>query len=291
MAERESIIIKLARARLKVAWVAKSERNTMQNYNFAPASEVYAHVRPLLADEGIVIIPHIAECAQDEIGRTQKDAPIFRTHLRFDMHVTDGVETLVVPWHSEAFDSSDKGINKAVTAAIKYFSIGLLMVPTGDDPDQDSIEVAHPPRSARQVPPAGKTGNPRLSAEEAANLKAKLSEAGIVKDLEFASDIVSRPIGALSDLSAAEAKRVSESVPKKGAPTLPRAKAADLHKALGVWGFSAEDQVKLAAAIAQRDIQSFTELTLDESKAVWAAGKNINDGLAKLKDYTKERVN
>lgn len=132
-----------------------------------------------------------------------------------------------------------------------------------------------------------------LTPEKAAILKAELSEVGITNDLEFASDVTDRPVEALSELSGAEAKAVSEAASgvKKEAPKLSKAKAADLHKLLGGWGFSAEDQAKLAAAMAQRDIQSFTELTLDESKAVWAAAKNINDGRAKMEDYVQEEQN
>ena len=66
--------------------------------------------------------------------------------------------------------------------------------------------------------------------------------------------------------------------------TLSREKASDLHKALGGMGFSGEQQTALAGMVG-RDIGSFTELSIDESKAVYAAGQTISEGAATPKDY------
>ena len=66
---------------------------------------------------------------------------------------------------------------------------------------------------------------------------------------------------------------------------LDKALAARLHKALGGMGFTPEQQRVLATAVAGRRIGSFTELTLDESKAVHAAGATLQDGSATPQDY------
>lgn len=67
-------------------------------------------------------------------------------------------------------------------------------------------------------------------------------------------------------------------------PTLSREKAADLHRALGGMGFSGAQQTALAGMVG-RNVSSFTELSIDESKAVFAAGQTISEGAATPKDY------
>src|SRR5690606_13536850 len=55
---------------------------------------------------------------------------------------------------------------------------------------------------------------PRLSPEKAAGLAEKLQAAGIVDAQAFASDVVGRAVGALTDLTTGEALRVFEALPQ-----------------------------------------------------------------------------
>src|SRR5690606_32683824 len=56
---------------------------------------------------------------------------------------------------------------------------------------------------------------PRLSPEKAAGLAEKLQAAGIVDAQAFASDVVGRAVGALTDLTTGEALRVFEALPQE----------------------------------------------------------------------------
>lgn len=67
--------------------------------------------------------------------------------------------------------------------------------------------------------------------------------------------------------------------------TLDKALASRLHRALGGMGLSHGQQQLLATAIAKRRIESFTELTIMESKSVHAAGSTLADGSASPTDY------
>ena len=66
--------------------------------------------------------------------------------------------------------------------------------------------------------------------------------------------------------------------------TLDKALASRLHRALGGMGLSHGQQQLLATAIAKRRIESFTELTIMESKSVHSAGSTLADGSASTTD-------
>lgn len=130
-------------------------------YNFARDVDVYAAVRPLLAEYEVAIFPALVEVTQTE-QTTSTGKTTYHSVGRFEFTVSCPVgDPMVMSWFSEANDNSDKGVNKLSAAALKYFLMRLFMIETGnDDPDEERIENGRGGRS--QSFGSGKTnGQPR----------------------------------------------------------------------------------------------------------------------------------
>jgi|GEM_PF-4547377 len=52
--------------------------------------------------------------------------------------------TITTRWTGEAADSQDKGINKAATAALKYWLLKTFLISTGDE-DPDAVPAPESP--------------------------------------------------------------------------------------------------------------------------------------------------
>lgn len=133
---------RLARITAEVGPVSKSGRNAHFGYSYQRAEDVGAAVAPLLGRYGVSITPRIAfdEVQVTDTGRTTKSgAPIreYAVPIHFLISCPNGAD--LVPWLALAIDDSDKGVNKAITAAVKSFLRAQFLIPTGDeDTDSDS---------------------------------------------------------------------------------------------------------------------------------------------------------
>lgn len=141
----DSLAAKLARVTSKIETVSKTGTNTHFNYKFAPVSEIYKAARGLLADEGVSIMPTILSRETEEMAKSN-----VRTVLHMVMRISDGRETLELPWIAEGVDTQDKGVNKALTAAMKYFLIALLLIPTNEDSNATEMTSAPTGQSKHQ---------------------------------------------------------------------------------------------------------------------------------------------
>jgi hypothetical protein len=120
--------------------ISKDRRNTQgSGYNFRGIDDVYAALAPLLAKNGLCVIPRMTE--RDMIERTTKSGgAIFYTTVKaeFDfVSVADGSKHTACTY-GEAMDTSDKSTNKAMSAAYQYAAFLTFAIPTEGDNDADS---------------------------------------------------------------------------------------------------------------------------------------------------------
>lgn len=127
----------LIKANKLIGAIAKDSENTAQRFKFRGIDEVYNELHPILADCGIVIIPEVV--SYDITERPTKTGATLYTRATIRHHFTaeDGssVSTTVV---GEAMDSGDKGMNKAMSIALKYALFQLFTIPTREDKDPDA---------------------------------------------------------------------------------------------------------------------------------------------------------
>jgi len=128
--ELASLYKRMAQAMAQLKRLPKRGQNKHFNYMYVTDSDVLDAVRGALGGVGIAFFNDLVDMEQD--GN--------RTLITLDATFADGETgaSVTVTWAGEALDSQDKGINKALTGAVKYGLLKTLLVSTGeDDPDDE----------------------------------------------------------------------------------------------------------------------------------------------------------
>ena len=154
--------------------ISKDRKNDQQGYKFRGIDDVYNALAPLLATNGLCILPRVLsrECVE---RTTAKGNAIFyvTVHVEFDLVSADDGSKHTVATYGEAMDTADKATNKAMSAAYKYMAMEVFAIPTEGDNDADA--TTHEVKS--KVLPT-KTG-----WEPSAEARAELDKAlSIVRD-------------------------------------------------------------------------------------------------------------
>jgi hypothetical protein len=136
MAEQK-LAAKLAGIMKEVGYVQKGGTNSAQGYKYVMASQVADAVREKLADKNIIMIPVAAQVI--ETGRTASEKQSLIT-IKYTWRFIDGDsgETFDFESVGSGADSGDKAPYKAATGALKYALLTAFLIPTGDDPENDS---------------------------------------------------------------------------------------------------------------------------------------------------------
>lgn len=160
----------LIKANELVGAISKGNTNQQQGFKFRGVDDVYNRLHPILAKCGIVIVPEVVSYEVTE--RQARNGVLLYTRATIRHHFTtsDGssVTTLVV---GEAMDSGDKGMNKAMSIALKYALFQLFTIPTDEDKDPDATTHELVP----QAPQAPTSPDYQNKVEGAINELAKAS--------------------------------------------------------------------------------------------------------------------
>lgn len=155
--------------------ISKDRRNQAQGYNFRGIDDVYNALAPLLAENGLCILPRVLSRSCEE-RQTAKGGVMFYTtvEVEFDFVAAEDGSRHTVKTFGEAMDSADKSTNKAMSAAYKYCAMQAFAIPTEGDNDAD----AHTPEVAPRSNPEPKA-KPIGSLPEGvmADFKAAMEEA------------------------------------------------------------------------------------------------------------------
>lgn len=163
-ASSPKIYAALIKANKLIGAIAKDSENTAQRFKFRGIDEVYNELHPILAECGIVIIPEVVSYEVSERPTKNGAALYTRATIRHHFTAEDGssVSTTVV---GEAMDSGDKGMNKAMSIALKYALFQLFTIPTREDKDPDA--TTHELVASPATDPAAKQGDLKGELDEA----------------------------------------------------------------------------------------------------------------------------
>ena len=165
----------LIKANKAIGAIAKNNANQQQHFMFRGVDDVYNELHPILAECGIVIIPEVVNYEVSE--RQARNGVLLYTRATILHHFTaeDGshVTTKVV---GEAMDSGDKGMNKAMSIALKYALFQLFTIPTKEDKDPDATSYEIVPQTAVDTDYQSRVG-------AAFNELARASTMGELKDI------------------------------------------------------------------------------------------------------------
>lgn len=159
---------KLSAIRRDLGSFKKEGHNDFNNYNFVSYDQVMERLQPLLIDAGVFLVQSCREMNTQQVrdGRTTKATGMFGFYF-VDIDTGEVLpnpsiapEGLVFPGEGE--DVGDKAINKAGTAAYKYFVLKFFGVVT-DEPDPDAQSPAVTPPATT---PAKKAEAPAKPADD-----------------------------------------------------------------------------------------------------------------------------
>jgi len=119
--------------------ITKSQRNTQgAGYNFRGIDQVYNALSPLLAEHGLCILPRVIKSKQrDRTSSNGKELIYSYVTMEFDLVAAEDGSKHTICTVGEAFDSGDKSMNKAMSAAYKYAAFQTFAIPTEGDNDAD----------------------------------------------------------------------------------------------------------------------------------------------------------
>lgn len=166
--------------------ITKSEFNQQQRFRFRGIDNVMNELHGLFAKHGVFILPQTK--VFDVSEKVTKNGTIMyytRATIAYRFVTDDGsyVETVTV---GEAMDSGDKGMNKAMSIALKYALMQMLLIPTEEDKDPDRTTPEETrPRTIQEVIDT-------LNPETDALLIAALTDLNAATDKQSILDVWKR---------------------------------------------------------------------------------------------------
>lgn len=119
--------------------IAKSEKGF--NYSYAGQEQVLNTIRPLMNDQGLLLMQEVLEVENTRIdyvtAKGQSKSEILTSAKQlFTWMDCETDEKLAVRFHANGMNDWEKGLGSALTYAERYFLLKFFHIPTpNDDPD------------------------------------------------------------------------------------------------------------------------------------------------------------
>jgi hypothetical protein len=155
MSERKlTLAAKLAELMGEVEALPKNGWNDHFKYHFVQEADVVAALRAGLSKRKIAFLPSVTDVQDTTIVTKSQNGEKTKliTTVRMSFQFVDGEsgEVLTREWAGRGEDASDKGLYKAITGGNKYFLLKCFLIPTGDDPEQESKQERSTKAQRRQ---------------------------------------------------------------------------------------------------------------------------------------------
>lgn len=119
--------------------IAKAQKNEQQGFMFRGIDAIMNELHDLFANNGVFILPEVLEfTVTEKMTRSGSISYYTRTKVRYHFTAEDASEVCTVNV-GEAMDSGDKGMNKAMSGALKYALMQMLLIPTKENKDPDAF--------------------------------------------------------------------------------------------------------------------------------------------------------
>lgn len=146
---RAGLSLKKSGVRSKVDRIPKNGKNQREGYSYAEAADIFQTVNKIMHDEKLGFdVTVLREWEELRSTRNGNSAPITKVELLViwtDLETGYFEEMRVV---GSGLDYGDKGVYKSYTGAAKYALVLNFLIPTGDDPENDSKERHETPQGA-----------------------------------------------------------------------------------------------------------------------------------------------
>ena len=147
MGDVKSLAAKMAAIMGEVPTMEKNGYNQQQKYGFVTAEDIKAFMRPLFRKYKIALFSSMVDVerttAQNKNGNTVVTVV---AKMLFTLVDGESGEEMECIWHGEANDYADKAVNKAATAAEKYWLINTFLLSTSEaESDEEEVKAPPPP--------------------------------------------------------------------------------------------------------------------------------------------------
>lgn len=136
--EGKAIYQKIANILKETKAITKSEKNQQQGFKFRGIDNVMNELHELFAKNEVFILQEVMDFTTENRPTKSGGTNTFtRATIKFIYVTTDGssIQTINV---GEAMDSGDKGMNKAMSIALKYSLLQMFLIPTEEQKDPDA---------------------------------------------------------------------------------------------------------------------------------------------------------
>lgn len=148
MQYRAKIAQKKAKVAYEVGRVPKNGRNNFHKYEYVTESDLTDHIRKLMFKNNLAITL--------SVDRWERENNLKRVYMKITLTDCETGFFEETTWIGEGQDNGDKGFYKAYTGVLKYYLMKTFLVPSGDDPEQDTAEDRHK-NETREVPKASES--------------------------------------------------------------------------------------------------------------------------------------
>lgn len=134
--DRKNIFKKLHLVMSEVERMSKDGQNSAQGYKYLSETQITERFHDLFVKHGIVFI-YESSITQTQPTPSGKQT-LTNVLVTYSFNDVESGEYISGEAAGQGTDSGDKGVYKAVTGAIKYIYMKTFLIPTGDDPEDDS---------------------------------------------------------------------------------------------------------------------------------------------------------
>lgn len=143
--ETKLIYGKMANILKETKAITKSEKNLQQGFKFRGIDNVMNELHEIFSKNDVFILQEVKNFTTENRPTKSGGTNTFtRATITFRYMTTDGsyVETTNV---GEAMDSGDKGMNKAMSIALKYSLLQMFLIPTEEQKDPEATTPEETP--------------------------------------------------------------------------------------------------------------------------------------------------
>lgn len=135
---KRPVIAKLAQIMASLPTLLPEGRNAHFGYNFIKDTQVSGVIRPRMARLGLMLIPDVLseEWVETKTSRGGTSY-VTKLHVQFTIIDAESGDMIIGSAYGYGDDAGDKGANKALTAAEKYFLLKLFQI-GGEDLEDDA---------------------------------------------------------------------------------------------------------------------------------------------------------
>lgn len=141
--ENKQIATKILRVMMEVKSIAKTGFNAFHKYKYVTDADIVTKIRASMIKNNLVCLPNQVSCVTT--------ADICTLHIEYTLLDADSGEFIVSRVFGQGQDKGDKMVYKAATGAEKYFLLKTFLIPTDDDPENDSKEIKSVQAKGRNI--------------------------------------------------------------------------------------------------------------------------------------------